>query len=278
MKNYLSAMIISLSFATQAATKKILVVLSGEDKITLQNGVIHPTGFFLSELMVPIDDLIKNGYEPIFATPSGKKPTMDKISDSAFWFGDDEVKYQQIKALYGSLEGIKQPYSFKEILQQNLESFAGVFVPGGHAPMEDLLKDKDLGSLLRYFHNAQKPTALICHGPIALLAALEDSEEFLNDLSKGNSIPNNNCIYSGYSMTSFSTAEEMQEEPGEDNVLGGYVKFYPDHALSVAGGRVRVADKWKSHVVRDRELITAQNPMSDHEFTKAFIQSLNEQQ
>jgi len=37
-------------------------------------------------------------------------------------------------------------------------------------------------------------------------------------------------------MTSFSTLEEMQEEPGQDNALGGFVRFYPDQALDGATG------------------------------------------
>jgi putative intracellular protease/amidase len=41
-------------------------------------------------------------------------------------------------------------------------------VPGGHAPMQDLLADPALGRLLRAFHAEGKTTALVCHGPIAL--------------------------------------------------------------------------------------------------------------
>jgi putative intracellular protease/amidase len=42
------------------------------------------------------------------------------------------------------------------------------YVPGGHAPMQDLLADPALGRLLRAFHAEGKTTALVCHGPIAL--------------------------------------------------------------------------------------------------------------
>lgn len=41
----------------------------------------------------------------------------------------------------------------------------------GHAPLEDLKDDKDLGRILLHFHRAQRPTAIICHAPIALLSA-----------------------------------------------------------------------------------------------------------
>ena len=41
----------------------------------------------------------------------------------------------------------------------------------GHAPLEDLKLNKDLGRILLHFHAAQRPTAIICHAPIALLSA-----------------------------------------------------------------------------------------------------------
>jgi len=43
----------------------------------------------------------------------------------------------------------------------------------GHAPLEDLKDDKGLGRILLHFHRAQRPTAVICHAPIALLSAKE---------------------------------------------------------------------------------------------------------
>lgn len=262
--------------AAQAAPKKVLVVLSSENKITLANGVVHPTGFFLSELMVPVKGLIEAGYEPVFATPQGNEPAIDKISDSAFWFGGGEAKYQEIKRLFSQLDGIKTPLKLADVRRQNLSQYAGILVPGGHAPMEDLLVNKDLGKLLHYFHQTEKPTALICHGPIALLSTLQDPVGFTQALADGNSTTAQGWIYQDYAMTIFSTPEEQQEEPGQDNALGGFVKFYPDDALRLAGGKVSAAGKWQSHVVRDRELITAQNPMSDVEFTKALVEALNE--
>ena len=147
--------------------------------------------------------------------------------------------------------------------------------------MEDLWKDKNLGKILRVFHQSMRPTALICHGPIALLAAMNQPIAFTGMLQKGKfqeaAQLAKDWIYRGYKMTAFSTKEEQQEEPGQDNVLGGWVKFYPDEALDFAGGKVVVrAQKWQSNVVRDRELITGQIPLTDEEFAKDFIPALSE--
>jgi putative intracellular protease/amidase len=276
MKNLIVSLIILFGIGAQAAPKKILVVLSSERKITLKDGVVHPTGFFLSELMVPVKGLIEAGYEPVFATPLGNAPVMDKTSDSASWFGGDEKKFLETKNLLRSLSGMTRPFRLSEIRRQDLRQYAGIFIPGGHAPMEDLLVSKDLGALLKYFHRVQKVTALICHGPIALLSALSDPNAFTEEISNGEKPGAQKWIYQDYRMTSFSTNEEQQEEPGQDNVLGGFVKFYPDQALYLAGGQLVVGGKWQSHVVHDRELITAQNPMSDVEFTKVLLEALRE--
>ena len=47
----------------------------------------------------------------------------------------------------------------------------------------------------------------------------------------------------------------------------------PD-ALEATGAKVVNADNFTSFVVVDRELITAQNPMSDHELAAKFIEAL----
>lgn len=258
---------VMLGFTAQAkpagagTAKKILVVMSSENKITLKDGIVHPTGYFLSELGVPLKALFDAGYEPVFATPKGNPPVMDAVSDNEMWFGGDKARLDEMKAFVNRFTGLRHPYKLADLLNVDPSQFAGMFVPGGHAPMEDLVRDRNLGRLLRLFHQASKPTALICHGPIALLSARDSNGEW---------------PYSGYRMTSFSTAEEKQEEPGEDNVLGGFVKFYPDQALSEAGGLVTVAPKWQANVVRDRELITGQNPFSDKELADALLQALGE--
>jgi len=148
--------------------------------------------------------------------------------------------------------------------------------------MEDLYRNKALGQILKHFHENKKPTALICHAPISLLSTLDNPEAFgraveeqdqdrITKLRQG-------WIYNGYRMTTFSTKEEKQEEPGgSDNALGGFVRFYPDEALDFAGGHVLVrAQKWQSNVVKDRELITGQNPFSDKEFANVLLGAMNE--
>jgi putative intracellular protease/amidase len=53
---------------------------------------------------------------------------------------------------------LASPRPFSSISDNELASFVGVFIPGGHAPMTDLGDNADLGRILLHFHNSQKPT------------------------------------------------------------------------------------------------------------------------
>lgn len=201
---------------------------------------------------------------------------MKRSADKSY-FGGSELELKTIKNFVESQKGMQSPVPLKTIADGNLDQFKAVFVPGGHAPMQDLWKDKSLGKILNYFHEKQKPTALICHGPIALLSTLDDPVGLVQHQQRnpGDKAPAP-WIYNGYKMTVFSTAEEQSVEPkGAYATLEGPVKFYPQAALKSAGGNLEVAPAFHSEVVKDRELITGQNPYSDNELAKALVETLD---
>ncbi|MEI7530001.1 MAG: type 1 glutamine amidotransferase domain-containing protein [Elusimicrobiota bacterium] len=252
-----SAAACSVTAARAAENKgKILVVMSGADHVTLKSGELHPTGYFLSELTGPALALKAAGYELVFANPTGKEPAMDKTSDSAQWYKTGE-DYQLAKAFVAGAAGLKKPRRLASFTDKELSTFSALFVPGGHAPMQDLFKDAGMGKLLAFFHKKGIPTALICHGPAALLASAGGK-----------------WIYYGYKMSVFSTPEEQQQEKG--GALAGLVPFYAAEELSKAGGVVSSTAPWSSYAVQDRELITAQNPMSEGEFTPLLLKAVAE--
>jgi putative intracellular protease/amidase len=240
-----------------AESGRVLVVVSGANYLDLRDGKIHSTGYFLSELATPVQLLMKLGYVPTFVTPGGVAPTIDPVSDDPKWFASQE-EYQEART-YAETQ-INHPLrSLESIAGSNLDRFDALFVPGGHAAMEDLPKSEAMGRVLRYFHSHSKPTALICHGPTALESAGIGAD----------------WIYSGYQMTVFSTDEEKTEE--SNGVLGGSVIQYPEDSLANLGGVVSVASPWTSNVVQDRELITGQNPMSDVALAQTLIEALTDQ-
>lgn len=142
-----------------------------------------------------------------------------------------------------------------DVIAEGLYQHAGAFVPGGQAPVADLMQSAEVREILRHFHAEAKPTALLCHGPIAVVAAMDEAPAF----------------YAGYRMTIFSASEEKVVE---DQILHDKMFFDMPSALTAAGGKVETGADWEPHVVVDRELITGQSPRSDHAIAKALIDAL----
>lgn len=248
---------------------KILLVASSQSTMELQNHSQMPVGFYLNELAVPAQYLAKQGYTIVLATPSGEKPVMDAGSNKALFFKDGEEERQEALTFVENL----QPVSLQQAAAK-LEQFAALFVPGGHAPMTDLMQDKNLYTALQYFHAQGKPTAMICHGPVAALAALPQAAEFRQAMVRGDiraaKAASPNWLYAGYRMTVLSNPEEL---PGELK-MKTQMPFHVADALQVAGGILEEQGIYTSHVVRDRELITGQNPASDLALAKELVKAL----
>ncbi|AOH86259.1 glutamine amidotransferase [Sphingomonas panacis] len=256
---------------------KILVLGSNATQIDLHGGGSAAIGQYLNETVVPSMALIAAGYEVVLATPNGTKPHIDEVSDVAQHFGNDEAAHARARSFYDSDPSMNEVRTLRSVIDEGLDGFAGVFVPGGHAPVVDLMQYADVGTILRHFHEAAKPTALLCHGPVALIAALPRAREFRAALVAGDTAAAADLakgwIYAGYRTTVFSTSEEKW---AEDNLFDARLPFYMPDALRLAGAEVTtgVAD-WAANVVVDRELITGQNMASDHPVAAALIEALD---
>ncbi len=256
-----AALLLGTTSIVQAAN--VLVVLSDTGTLELKAGKTFSTGFYLNEAMQPVKMLLDAGHKIIFTTPTGRAPTLDKGSINPMFFGGDTKAMQQHIDLLDTL-AVTSPtqspvVSLARVEQIGYEQFDAVYVPGGHAPMQDLVVSKDLGKLLHAFHRSGKPTALVCHGPIALISTLPNATAFTDELTRSNKASPAKWIYAGYKMTVFSNAEE---EASKAQLNGGEMKFYPQTALEQAGAKFQAKDLWQANIVEDRELITGQNPAS----------------
>jgi putative intracellular protease/amidase len=256
---------------------KILIVASSIATFELKTGQKVPVGYYLNELVIPAMKAIEAGYEILLATPKGNQPRVDQQSLAPSHFGDSEEKLREAVDFAASNSSIRSPRSIRSVIEEGLENYVGVFVPGGHPPMVDLMQDPDLGEVLRHFHAHSKPTALLCHGPIAATAAMPKARSFrqalVNDDKKAATEAAEGWQYAGYRMTIFSSDEEKY---AEDVLLeGAKVPFYPTTALEIAGAKVETSEFFKPHVVQDRELITGQNPPSDHAIADLFVEALD---
>lgn len=169
-------------------TGKVLIILSDADYFDVQkkDGSLarEETGVFLQELTNPLQQLLEAGYSITvrtvclstvacrtlnlihqFASPSGKGPNVDPLSQSTFaaYLGNFFAKNRDNK-LFEKMQdenNLANPRPFASITDQELATFRGVFIPGGHAPLTDLGDNADLGRIILHFHNAKKPTGEI---------------------------------------------------------------------------------------------------------------------
>ena len=277
MKTLLKSMLLSLALTMSASSNaapkgEVLVLLSSETELPLQGGKTFSSGYYLNEFGVPADALLRAGYQLTIVTPKGNQPQPDQRSIDPIYFGGDTAEMRRIHKVVDTLTAPGKIKPLAEVMKSGLDRYAGVFVPGGHAPLIDLSNNPEVGDLLRHFHAKGKPTAAICHGPITLLAAQDDPRRYEKGLVEDGQIPAKNWIYSGYRMTIFADAEE---KVFEDSLQGDKLRYYPAKAMAQAGGQMQFVDAWQPNVVVDRELITGQNPFSDKALAAALIAALN---
>ncbi len=253
---------------------KILILGSNATRIEVRGGW-GKTGQYLNETVVPAMALVDAGYEVVLATPDGTPPHIDEASDSAVHFEGDEAAYRRARSFYDSDPSMTNSRKLSDVIAEGLDRYAGVFVPGGQAPVVDLMQSAEVREILRHFHAEGKPTALLCHGPIAVVAAMDQAPAFRAALIAGDTQKAVELAkgwpYAGYRMTIFSASEEKVVE---DQILHDKMFFDMPSALTAAGGKVETGADWEPHVVVDRELITGQNPRSDHAIAKALIEAL----
>lgn len=249
-------------------SKKILIILSDAHTFPLKKTsgsdtgriVQQPSGFFLRELAKPLQKLLDAGHEVTFSSPKGQEPTPDPNSESLLVYAGNFYERQREQDLIERMRrenGFSCPRSFSTINDNELATFAGVLIPGGHAPLQDLGADAELGRILRYFHEKNKPTAAICHGPYALLSTKEAGD--------------GSFVYDGYKVTSWSDAEEKFVEL----LWGGEVEKV-ESALRDAGAvLVEGAPEKIGDTTLHRELVTGGNPLAADALGERFLKMIS---
>jgi putative intracellular protease/amidase len=228
----------------------ILMAVSAADSLTMKDGSEHPTGYWAEELVVSHRVLRDAGHTVHIATPGGVKPTVDQVSLAAESAGGQE----RADGFREYLANIDAELSAPLVLANvDINAYDAVVMPGGHGPMADLCKDADLGRLLVAADGAGKVIAPFCHGPAGLLSATLDDGSF---------------AFAGRRLTVFTNEEELNGGTGENT------PWLVEDALREKGAVIENAAAWSSNVVRDRNLITGQNPQSSEDVAKEVIKAL----
>ena len=147
----------------------ILMIVTGANTLTLNDGTEHPTGFWAEELVTAHRDLVAAGHTVTIATPGGVTPTVDAGSLDPSQAGGD-AKARRARRL--PRRDRSRPRGGRcRSPTVDAADYAAIVLPGGHGPMTDLAFDANVGRVLVAANDAGTIIAPFCHGPAALLSA-----------------------------------------------------------------------------------------------------------
>lgn len=245
------------SFLT--AQKRIVMLLSAADTIGLNHGEkLRQTGVFLNEFYLAYHALKQEGYQVDFATPGAETPSIDQESiDDKYWKGQLDLKTKALEFITKN-NSFLHPKSLKHVLDHQSE-YMGLIIPGGQGLMVDLAHHKHIPTLLQEFAAQQKPTGLICHAPSLLLTIDKDKHPYL-----------------GYKVSAVSPMEEfvierfiMKGKPASREI---------GKRLRKLGLKYRSGFPKANFAIKDRNLVSSQNPFSSAAFSKLYLEALQEYQ
>lgn len=205
------------------------------------------TGVWLGEFTDPYYEFVDAGYEVELASPAGGTPPIDPMSEltenitaSNRRFKNDDAAQQKFNNTL-TLQGL------------SANDYDAVFYPGGHGPVWDLATNENSARLILDFYNAGKPVSAVCHGPAAFIKVEELQPGFLKNKK----------------LTGFSNIEEKMV------LRANNVPYLLQDKLKELGADYNSAlIPYGSHVEKDGNLITGQNPLSAGPAAKAVIEAL----
>jgi len=257
-RNFCIGLLLCFVLATASAqSKKVIFILSAANELPLRNGKSYPqTGVFLSEFYLAYKDITQMGYEVDFASPKGQVPAIDQESFKKKYWQKRDTLIAEATDFVQNNPKFKQALSLEEVLA-HLNDYTGLVIPGGQGLMVDLFYDPNVSKILREFSERGKPIGLICHAPALILA-----------------IPKAENPFVGYQVNAVSGVEEffierfvMKGKPTQRKI-GKQLK---KHGLKYT--KARPAGNF---AIKDRELISSQNPYSNEAFNLLYLQALRE--
>jgi molecular chaperone Hsp31 and glyoxalase 3 len=236
----------------QGKKTKILVIFTEQKNMRMQNGKFFSTGNHPVEALLPMMHLKNAGFKFEITTPKGKPVVFEMW---AFPEKDENVKnfYEEYR---GNFEHPKKLQDFVNTSTDQAETYAAVFIPGGHGAMLGIPEDENVGSTLYWAHENNLFTITLCHGPSSLLSTMLNKRPFL---------------YEGYKMAVFpDSVDKMTPKIG---YLPGQMQWGLSEKLKSLGANL-VNTKADKTVCVDRKLITGASPLAANELGKLAAKTL----
>ena len=231
---------------------KILVIFTEEKNLKMKNGKFFSTGNHPVEALLPMLHLKNAGFEFEIATPTGKPVIFEMW---AFPEKDEHVKtiYKELKSSFD------KPLKLSDFINSSFDdsdSYAAIFVPGGHGAMIGIPDDKNVAKILRWANEKDLFTISLCHGPGAFLSTTLGNQEFL---------------YKGYNMAVFP--DSVDNKTPMFGYLPGKMAYGLSEKLKSLGVNL-MNTKMDKTVCVDRRLITGSSPLASNELGKLAAKTL----
>jgi putative intracellular protease/amidase len=215
-----------------------------------------PVGFWWAELAHPYWEFVESGFEVGVYSPDGGRLEADAWSDPR-----DDSKYSADDLLslgfLSSPEHLRLVEQSRPIAELDVADHDAVLFVGGQGPMVTFYDDDRAHRLAAAFYDAGKVTSVICHATCLLLKARR---------------ADGSLIVAGRTWTGFANSEEDYV----DQYVGRTVQPFriEDEAHKLADTNFIVNGRFKSHCVRDGNLITGQQQYSGREAAKLVIEAV----
>jgi len=236
----------------QGEKSKILCIFSEEKNLEMKNGKFFSTGNHPVEALLPILHLKNAGFEFEIATPTGKPVVFE------MWAFPEKDEY--VRVIYNELKSsFDKPLKLSDFINTSFSqpnSYAAVFIPGGHGAMIGIPEDKNVAKILNWAHKNDLFTISLCHGPGAFLSTTLDNQEFL---------------YKGYNMAVFP--DSVDDKTPMIGYLPGKMPYGLSENLKNLGA-ILVNTKMDKTVHVDRKLITGASPLASNELGKLAANTL----
>ncbi len=254
---YLTIILVLLAYSISAQNNKVLFVMSAADTLQLNNGKkLRQTGVFLNEFYLAYKSVTEAGFTVDFATPNGIIATIDEEStNDKYWKNNLGVKNEALTFIKTDSQ-FNTPKTLEKVIE-NKSDYIGMIIPGGQGLMVDLKNDINIPILLKYFAKENKPTGLICHAPSLILTIPKEENPFI-----------------GFKVNSVSPFEEF--------VIERFIMKGKPKNRKIAKRLRKLGLKYRrklpkaNYAVKDRNLVTSQNPFSGIAFNKLYLEALTE--
>lgn len=233
-------------------SKRALIVLTSVGTFPAEAGAQagRKTGFYMDEMATPYWALRDNGVTVEIASIAGGEPPADPGS-----MGEEGNRKPAVQRFLDDAEAMAALRSTIAIADVDSEAYDVIFLPGGHGTMWDFRQSDDLARVVGRMFDRNALIGAVCHGPAGLIAA-----------KAADGAP----IVRGLRVNSFTDAEEQAVE------LTDIVPFLVEASLRKNGAIFEGTDNFASHAVRDRNVITGQNPASVQAVAELLVTAIGE--